>query len=137
MTDDDGSTDSVSHQITILGGPTGVMVNVSYMCTMVVSRVALDRAKRKYFCYVTITNISATEIGIPCHLVIDTITPATVTCANPDGATAGGKPYLDLSGLCGDGKLSPGESVPIRVYFNNPTYARFYIVCSVWGVALP
>ena len=135
--DEDGSIDTVSHQITITEGGEPIQQDVTHFCGIVGSRVAYDWRTRKYSGNVTITNTSQTRIGVPVHLVIDSVTPATVTVANADGTTAAGKPYFDLSGQFADGVMDPGDSATIRIYFNNPARVVFTFKCSVWGVMLP
>ena len=98
--------------------------------------VSFDRRTGQFSVNVTITNTSSAMIGNPVWLVIESISNAGVTLANPDGTTADGKPYLDLSGLLGDGVLNPAESVNKRIYFNNPNRLKFTFTPSVRGVVL-
>jgi len=58
-------------------------------------------------------------------------------CSYDDFRPVDGKPYFDLSGLLGNGKLSPGETISKRVYFNNPNRLKFSFTRSVRGVVLP
>jgi hypothetical protein len=96
--------------------------------------VSYDRRTNQYSTLITIKNKSAKEIGQPVWLVIESISNPAVTLAGADGTTADGKPYFNLSSLLGDGKLSPGESISKRVYFNNPNRLKFTFTRSVRGV---
>jgi len=117
----------------ICNGP----VVVDELVSIVVGRVGYDRRTGQFSVSVTVTNTSATVINSPVWLVIESISSPSVTVANPDGTTADGKPYLDLSGLLGDAQLDPGETVIKRIYFNNPSRVRFTFEASVRGVILP
>jgi len=67
-------------------------------------------------------------------MVIENITPPTVTVANADGTTPGGKPYYDYSDLVGDGKLDPEETSGTKqLIFNNPSRVRFEFDVSCWA----
>ena len=87
--------------------------------------------------HAVITNTSDRLLVSPVGLVIESISDPSVTLANSDGTTHDGKEYIDLSGLLGDGQLDPDESVSTRIYFNNPSRARFTIDPSVRGMILP
>jgi hypothetical protein len=99
--------------------------------------VSFDRRTAKFSANVTVKNTSATVVNSPVWLVIQSISNPAVTLAGADGTTADGKPYLDLSGLLGDGKLAPGESISKRIYFNNPNRVQFTFKPSVRGIILP
>lgn len=101
-----------------------------------VGRVDYDRRTQRFGVNVTVTNTSGTVISSPVWLVIKDITNPAVTVANPDGTTADGKPYVDLTALLGDGQLEPGESITKRIYFNNPNRVRFTFEPSVRGVII-
>ena len=96
--------------------------------------VSYDRRTGQFSTQITVKNKSETEIGEPVWLVIENISKPAVTLAGVDGMTADGKPYFDLSNLLGDGKLSPGETISRRVYFNNPNRLKFTFTPSVRGV---
>jgi hypothetical protein len=99
--------------------------------------VSYDRRTGQFSVNVTVKNTSATVVNSPVWLVIESISNPAVTLAGADGTTADGKPYLDLSGLLGDGKLSPAETITKRLYFNNPGRVQFTFKPSVRGVILP
>jgi hypothetical protein len=69
--------------------------------------------------------------------VIETISSPAVTLAGSDGTTVDGKPYMDLSGLLGNGQLDAGETISKRIYFNNPNRVQFTFKPSVRGIILP
>jgi hypothetical protein len=99
--------------------------------------VSYDRRTGQFSANVTVKNTSATVVNSPVWLVIESISNPAVTLAGADGTTADGKPYIDLSGLLGDGKLAPGESISKRIYFNNPNRVQFTFKPSVRGIILP
>ena len=99
--------------------------------------VGYDRRTGQFSTNVTVTNTSSTKIDSPVWLVIESISPPEVTLANPDGTTLDGKPYVDLSGLLGNGQLDPAETISKRIYFNNPSRLRFTFEPSVRGLILP
>ena len=114
-----------------------IPMGVDELVNVTVGRVGYDRRTGQFSVGVTVTNTSAEVIGGPVWLVIESISSPAVTVANADGTTAGGKEYLDLTMLLGDGQLNPGESVITRVYFNNPSRVLFTFEASVHGVILP
>jgi hypothetical protein len=84
---------------------------------------------------VTWTNTGADAFSQPLQMVIENITPSSVTVANADGTTRDGKPFYDFSTLAGDGKLDPGEtSGAKRLIFNTPNRIRFEFDVSFWAV---
>ena len=95
-----------------------------------------NRRTGRYSMMAKWTNIGETDpLGEPLHIVIDSITPDTVTCANEDGTNGDEKPYYDYSDLVGDGKLEPGEtSAAKQLIFNNPSRVRFSFDVSCWAV---
>jgi hypothetical protein len=101
-----------------------------------VEHIGYDRQTEQFGVDITITNASATAIGAPLWLVIESITPPSVTLADSDGITADSKPYIDLSELLGDGQLDPGENTTMRIYFNNPEDVRFTFEPSVRSVII-
>ena len=130
----DGTQDSEPDEVTIdVFGP----VPVDDLVDTSLSQVRYDRRTRQYSMNVTITNTSAREIGSPVCLAMESISNPAVTLADCDGTTLDGKQYIDLSGLLGDDLLDPGESISTRIFFNNPTRARFICETSVRGLILP
>ena len=105
--------------------------------SVTVGRAALDAKTGQFSVNVTVKNTSNTVIGGPVWLVIESISSPAVTTAQTSGTTTDGKPYIDLSGVLGDGKLDPGEAVSQRVYFNNPKRVSFTFKSSVRGVVSP
>ena len=100
-------------------------------------RAALDAKTGQFSVNVTVKNKSSRAIGAPVWLVIDSVSSLWVMPVNTSGTTADGKPYFDLSGLLGDGKLDPGEAISQRVNFGNPGRLSFTFKSSVRGVILP
>ena len=100
----------------------------------VTASIALDKGRPYYdhaalqsYTLISIQNVSTEDLLAPLHLVIESVTPAQVTVANPDGHTNAAEPYLDLSNDLGaDSVLSPGETSAIReLRFDNPDALRF------------
>jgi hypothetical protein len=95
------------------------------------TRAAYDRATGQFSTTVTTTNTSTDGILAPVYLVIESVSPATVTVANADGLTTNGKPYFVL---LQDGELAVGASTSVRVAFTNPQRIAFTFVGRVYGV---
>jgi hypothetical protein len=98
--------------------------------------VGYDRRTGQFSVNLTVTNKSDKVIGGPIWLVIDKISDSSITLANADGTTSDGKRYIDLSKYLSDGRLDPGESVSVRLYFYNPKRLRFTFQPTVRGVIL-
>jgi len=107
---------------------------VDHLVSVSTDRVSYDRRTQEISVDVTVVNISSTAIGNPVWLVIESIGGTNVTLSGSSGTTGDGKPYIDLSGLLGDGQLDPGESVSVRVYFDNPGRSTFSFTPGVRGV---
>jgi len=110
---------------------------VDDLVSITVGRASYDRRTGQFSVDVTVKNTSGTAVNSPVWLVIESISNPAVTLAGADGTTADGKPYLDLSGLLGDGHLDPAETISKRIYFNNPNRVQFTFKPSVRGVILP
>ena len=99
-----------------------------------VSHIGYDRRTNQFGVDITVADVSTNVISSPLWLVIEDINDTSTTLAFSNGVTTDGKPYLDLSGLLGDGRLDPSESVTMRIYFHNPDGVRFTFEPSVRGV---
>jgi hypothetical protein len=94
-----------------------------------------DRGTGHFSMMTTWTNIGDEQCSEPLQMVIECITPDSVTCVNEDGTTECGKPYYDYSDLVGDGILTAGErSAAKQLIFNNPNRARFEFEVSCWAM---
>ena len=111
-----------------------VQQSVDHLVSVSTDRVSYDRRTQEISVDVTVVNISSTAIGNPLWLVIESIGGTNVTLSGSSGTTGDGYPYIDLSGLLGDGQLDPGESVSVRVYFDNPGRSTFSFTPGVRGV---
>jgi hypothetical protein len=134
VTDNDGLS-SIDTATVVVKEPEPVCVDG--LVSISSGLVSYDRRTGQFSVNVTVKNTSATVVNSPVWLVIESISNPAVTLAGADGTTADGKPYLDLSGLLVDGKLSPAETITKRLYFNNPTRVKFTFTPSVRGVILP
>jgi len=113
---------------------TGGIIDVTAMSQIDKFNIRFDRATGKYSMMATWKNKGAVQFSQPLQMVIESITPSTVTVANRDGTTPEGKPYFDYSTLVGDGKLAPGETSSAKqLIFNNPNRLRFEFVVSCWA----
>ena len=110
---------------------------VDDLVSISVGRASYDRRTAQFSVNATITNTSQVVIYNPVWLVIETISNPGVTLSNADGTTIDGKPYVDLSGLLGNGQLDPGETISKRIYFNNPNRVQFTFEPSLRGMILP
>ena len=134
----DGAVNSNIATVTItVYIPTPTQVVVDDLVSVSGDIVRYDRQTGQSSVEFTITNTSDTAIEGPIWLVIENISDPNITLANSDGTTSDGKLYIDLSTHLDDGRLDPGESVTIRLYFNNPDRLRFTFEPSVLGVILP
>ena len=112
-------------------------VLVDNLVSISAGRAGYDRRTGQFSVDVTVTNTSNTAIGTPVWLVIESISNPAVTVAGGDGMTIDGKPYVDCSGLLGNGQLDPAETISKRIYFNNPNRVQFTFKPSVRGVIVP
>lgn len=95
------------------------------------SIVSFDRRTGQYSVTVTTTNISGDAIASPIYLVIDPISPPTITVANATGVTTDGKPYFTV---LSNGSFKPGDNISVRVAFANPQRLRFNFSVHAYGV---
>jgi len=130
----DADGDGVFEQTITCGAELRLPVSVDDHVQLQLGRVSFDRRTGQFSVAVTVTNTSTTVIDSPLWLVIESISSAGVTLAGSDGTTTDGKGYLDLTPLLGDGHLGPGETVQMRVFFNNPQRQQFTFETTVRGI---
>ncbi|TSA05866.1 MAG: hypothetical protein D4R73_12155 [Deltaproteobacteria bacterium] len=107
------------------------MVKVTY------SNAVYDRVRKTTSYDVTLTNTSSETVFAPLIVVVQSITPSSITVANADGMTTDGKPYFSHSSLVAGGKLQSGAISSAKKYiFNNPQRLRFTVQTKIMGVAL-
>jgi hypothetical protein len=117
----DGTLDSKAETVSIAVNP-----DVTTMARLDKSGTRFDQITGQFYMMVTWTNIGMDMFSGPLQMVIQNVSPPSVTVANADGATLDGKPYYDYSNLVADGKLSPGEkSGEKRLIFEGPSRVRF------------
>ena len=110
------------------------LVDVSDRVTVRYAGNVFNRVTREQVFQATMTNTSERSVLTPLVLVITSVSDPSITLANPSGTTAAGEPFIDFSGVVGDGKLAPGEttaSLPIR--FNNPLRRRLSFTGQCFG----
>lgn len=110
-------------------------ISAAFANTDVTSRVQINKgrmmfdrlARMHYFdASMTLIDDTAGSLHAPIRAVIENISPATVTIANPDGVTDDGFPYFDYSDQFGDGVLELQETSGNKLWrFDNPAIARF------------
>lgn len=111
--------------------------DVTSMVKVTYSNAVYDRVRKTTSYDVTLTNISTQTIFTPLTVIIDSVTPSTITVANADGMTTDGKPYFNHSSSVVDGKLQSGAVSSAKKYvFNNPQRLRFTVNARVTGVIL-
>lgn len=107
------------------------MVKVTY------SNAVYDRLRKTTSYDVTLTNISTQTIFTPLTVIIDSVTPSTITVVNADGTTTDGKPYFDYSNSVSSGKLEQNNTSTVKKWiFNNPQRLRFAVNTKTMGVTL-
>ena len=110
------------------------LTDVTALSILTISDSTYDSGTGQSSMMATWTNISAMDLYLQLFMVIEAITPDTITAANADGTTPGGEPYYNYSALVVDSILSPGEtSVAKNLRFNNPTNAEFDFGVSFWA----
>ncbi len=83
-----------------------------------------DRVNKLSYLNISVKNISQDILFAPIKVVVDSVTPATVTVANPDGKTTDGKPYFLYSAT--NNQLLPQASTAAKRWnFANPSTAKF------------
>jgi len=114
--------------------------------TDVTSKVALnrytmfyDRATGTSSWASSLTNQSRDSLPAPIMVVVESISPAGLRAANPDGYTPEGKPYFDYSGLAGkDSMLTPAETSGRKTWrFYNPNQYKVSFTYRVYANYLP
>jgi len=111
-----------------------LLVDVTLMSQLFTSRNQFDKNTNQFSMMAKWKNIGADQFSEPLQMVIESITPPTVTVANEDGTTRAGKPYYDYSNLVGDGRLEPEETSEAKqLVFNSPGRVKFEFDVSCWG----
>ncbi len=110
------------------------VTDVTTVSKLVQSGVRFNRRTGQFSIRATWKNTGADPFLQPLQMVIEKITPSTVTVANADGITDGGKPYFDFSNMAGDGILASKETSGSKdLIFNNPSRVRFSFDVSLWA----
>lgn len=93
-----------------------------------------DYARNQTYLSISLKNVSTHTLQAPLRLVIESVSTARVTVANPDGTTTDGKPYLDFNSQLANGELAPGKTSAARnLRFNNPSRLRFTFTTKLAG----
>jgi hypothetical protein len=111
--------------------------DVTNMVKVTYSNAVYDRVRKTTSYDVTLTNISTQTVFTPLTVIIDSVTPSTITVANADGTTTDGKPYFDYSSSVSSGKLEQNNTSTVKKWiFNNPQRLRFALNTKTMGVIL-
>ena len=103
-----------------------LLVDVTLMSQLFTSQNRFDKNTNQFSMIAKWKNIGADQFSEPLQMVIESITPPTVTVANEDGTTHAGKPYYDYSNFVGDGRLEPEETSEAKqLVFNSPGRVKF------------
>ncbi len=102
-------------------------------------RMRYNRATAMATYEVSLTNTSQSPLATPLIVVVQEVSPSTVTVANAHGTTSDGKTYFDYSTKVGpDGELTPGETSASTTWqIHNPTRARWSCTITVWSGRIP
>ena len=91
------------------------------------TRVSYNRSTQQTIVTTAVTNTAASAIPAPIYLIIESVSPAGVACANADGLTTGGRPYFQLLAT---GQLAAGGTISETVGFANPNRVA---ITLLWG----
>jgi formylglycine-generating enzyme required for sulfatase activity/N-acetylneuraminic acid mutarotase len=106
--------------------------DVTSKVQVIKSALSYDRLKKQSYLNVSVKNISNDVLLTPIKVVIDSVSPSTVTVANADGVTAEGKPYIAFS--TASGQFLPGATITAKkLSFSNSTAAKFSYITTVRG----
>jgi hypothetical protein len=131
VTDDDGETDTDTAAVTVAEiGQTDVTADV----TITAGRPGYDPVTGHLRVTRFIANSSTRTIFAPLHLVLRDFSTPGVDVVNADGVDGDGNPYVDLSGLLGDGEFAPGESVTVFIVLDPNGGPQFTFEHTVLGV---
>lgn len=109
--------------------------DVTSMVKVTYSNAVYDRVRKTTSYDVTLTNTSSETVFAPLIGVIESISPSTVTVANPDGMTADIKPYFNHNSSPGEERLDAGEISQTKKWcFFNPARVRFSFITRVTAI---
>lgn len=110
--------------------------DVTEKIELVRSRLMYDRLNKVSYLDVGLKNISQDVLLTPIKVVIESISPSTVTVANADGTTENGKPYFKYDyPLLEKGQLDPEETSPVKKFkFSNPYRQRFSYTTKIMAL---
>ena len=110
------------------------ITDVTIISKIVQSGARFNRRTGQYSIRATWKNTGGDSFLQPLQMVIEKITPSTVTVVNADGATDGGKSYFDFSNTVRDGALASKKTSSSKdLIFNNPSRVRFSFDVSFWA----
>lgn len=117
---------------------TDITEDVTEKIELVKLRLMYDRLNKVSYFDVSLKNISQDVLPTPIKVIIDNLTPSTVTVVNADGTTESGKPYFEYNyPFIEKGQLDSTETTPVKRFkFNNPYAQRFNYTAKIM-VPLP
>lgn len=105
-------------------GMSNAETDVTSMVLLAQDRLAYDRLSKQSYLNISVKNTSQNTIVTPIKVVVDSVTPLSVTVANADGATIDGKPYFWYS--MSTGNVLPGSQTAAKSWkFLNQTAVKF------------
>lgn len=120
----------------VIGLVTGVTVSgyaemdVTSKVQVIKSALSYDQVAKQSYLNVSAKNTSNDVLLTPIKVVIDSVSPSTVTVANADGVTADGKPFVLLTASTGQ-VLPAATSLVKKLAFANPTAVKFNYITKV------
>ena len=115
---------------------TDTLTDVSDYCAVEYSRLSFDRRTNEFVLNATVMNKSSDPLPWQLYLVVDAVTPGTVSATNADGLTDAGCPYyvIDLPGGSSGQAMAPGTlSLKETLRFSDPSRERFDVTTKVLG----
>jgi RHS repeat-associated protein len=113
-----------SHQV---ANDVGQLADVSLSITLEYANTTYNRQQQTLVVQVRARNLSDQPVDSPLVMVIDRMTSALASAANPDGYTADGKPYYVLAdGMSGSPTLAPGEATAVKTLIFRSTQAQTF-----------
>ncbi|MCB1765327.1 MAG: hypothetical protein KDJ22_04575 [Candidatus Competibacteraceae bacterium] len=109
-----------------------VSADVSAQVAVTFSGLRFNRVTRTFDTVATLTNTGADPLLAPLELHVSSITPNTVSLANPSGTASDGHPYVAV--LLPTGELAAGATVTnVILRFSNPSNVGFNFTHHVVG----
>ncbi|MCP5197341.1 MAG: hypothetical protein H6974_11225 [Gammaproteobacteria bacterium] len=107
-------------------------IDVSAQVAVTFAGIRFNRVTQTFDTVATLTHTGSESIQAPLELHLTSITPDTITLANPSGTASDGHPYVAVP--LPTGELAPGATVTnVVLRFSNPTQVHFNFSYHVMG----